>query len=78
MNTVQLFLDAKRPDIALHWIQLAVDQEHPDAIHNLAMLYIKGVGRDRTKALMWLAKAATLGHLIAKQQIATLRIELRE
>ena len=79
-DLVQLFLDAKRPDIALHWIQLAVDQEHPDAIHNLAMLYIKGigVGRDRTKGLMWLAKAATLGHPIAKQQVATLHIELRD
>lgn len=79
-DLAQLFLDANRSDIATHWIQLAVDQEHPDAIHNLAMLYIKGigVGRDRTKGLMWLAKAATLGHPIAKQQIATLHIELRD
>ena len=79
-DLAQLFLDANRSDIATHWIQLAVDKEHPDAIHNLAMLYIKGigVGRDRTKGLMWLAKAATLGHPIAKQQIATLHIELRD
>lgn len=73
-DLAQLFLDANRPDIALHWMRLAVDQEHADAIHNLAMLYIKGIGleRDRTKGLMWLAKAASLGHSIAKQQIDTI------
>ena len=79
-DLAQLFLDANRSDIATHWIQLAVEQEHPDAIHNLAMLYMKGIGlkRDGTKGLMYLAKAASLGHLIAKQQISTLRIELRD
>ena len=77
-DLAQLFLDANRPDIAIHWMQLAVDQEHPDAIHNLAMLYMKGIGvrRDTTKGLMWLAKAASLDHSIARQQVATLRIEL--
>lgn len=75
-DLAQLFLDANRPDIALHWIQLAVDQEHADAIHNLAMLHIKGIGleKDETKGLMFLAKAASLGHFIAKQQIATLHL----
>lgn len=77
-DLAQLFLDANRPDIAIHWMRLAVEQEHPDAIHNLAILYMKGVGvrRDTTKGLMWLAKAASLGHLIAKEQVATLRIVL--
>lgn len=75
-DLAQVFIDASRPDIALHWLQLAVDQEHADAIHNLAMLHIKGIGlkRDETKGLMYLAKAASLGHLIAKQQVATLRL----
>ena len=73
-DLAQLFLDADRPDIALHWLQLAVDQEHPDAMHNLATLYIKGNGlpRDETLGLMWLAKAASCGHPIAKQQVAAL------
>lgn len=76
-DLAQLFLDANRPDIALHWMRLAVDQEQADAMHNLAMLYIKGIGleKDETKGLMWLAKAASHGHLIAKQQVATLRIK---
>lgn len=69
------FLDADRPDIALHWLQLAVDQEHPDAMHNLAKLHIKGIGvpKDETKGLMWLAKAASCGHPIASQQVAALQ-----
>lgn len=73
-DLAQLFLDADRPDIALHWLQLAVDQEHPDAMHNLATLYIKGHGlpQDETLGLMWLAKAASCGHVIAKQQVAAL------
>lgn len=75
-DLAQLFLDANRPDIALHWMQLAVDQDHADAIHNLAMLYIKGIGleKDETKGLMFLAKAASLGHSIAKKQISTLHL----
>ncbi len=45
-----------------------------DAIHNLAQLYIKGIGvpKDENTALMWLAKAAAHGHVIAKQQMAAL------
>jgi len=70
----QLFLDAQQPELALHWLQLAVDQNHPDSMHNLATLHIKGIGvpKDETIGLMWLAKAATLGHPIAKTQVAAL------
>ena len=73
-DLAQLFLDGDRPDIALHWLQLAVEQEHPDAMHNLATLYIKGIGveKDETRGLMWLAKAATCGHAIAQQQVSAL------
>lgn len=76
----QLFLDANRPDIALHWIQLAVDQKHADAIHHLSKMYIRGVGleKDATEGLMWLAKAASLGHPIAQQQVAALHLRETE
>lgn len=76
-DLAQLFLDAKRPKIALHWFQLAVDQEHADATHNLSQMYIRGEGgltKDETQGLMLLAKAATLGHPIAKQQVAALNL----
>ena len=73
-DLAQLFLDRNRPDVALHWLQLAVDQQHADAMHNLAKLDIKGLGlpRDETKGLMWLAKAASFGHPIAVQQVSAL------
>jgi len=69
-----LFLDSDRPDIALHWLQLAVIQEHADAMHNLGNLYVKGIGvpKQENLALMWLAKAASFGHVIAEQQMAAL------
>lgn len=73
-DLAQLFLDADRPDIALHWLMLAVDQDHSDAMHNLSTLHIKGIGvpKDEALGLMWLAKAATQGHQLAKAQVAAL------
>lgn len=73
-DLAQLFLEADRPDIALHWFKLAVDQDHADAMHNLATLHIKGIGvpKDETVGLMWLAKAATLGHQLSQLQVSAL------
>jgi TPR repeat protein len=69
-----LFLDADKPDISLHWLKMAANQGHPDAMHNLSKLYIEGIGiqKDDSTGLMWLAKSASLGHVIAGQQIAAL------
>ena len=46
-----------------------------DAMHNLAKLYLQGIGvvKDENTALMWLAKAAAHGHVIAGQQMLALR-----
>lgn len=73
-DLAQLFLEADRPDIALHWLQLAVEQQHADAMHSLAKLHIKGIGvsNDESTGLMWLAKAASFGHTIAGQQLRAL------
>jgi TPR repeat protein len=70
-----LFLDADKPDISLHWLKMAASQGHPDAMHNLSKLYIKGIGtqKDDSTGLMWLAKAASVGHVIADQQITALK-----
>jgi TPR repeat protein len=69
-----LFLDAEKSDIGRHWLTLAADQGHPDAMHHLSKLYIQGNGlpKDDSLGLMWLAKAASLGHLIAGEQITAL------
>lgn len=74
-DLAQLFLELDRPDIALHWFRMAVEQEHADAMHNLANLHRKGIGvpKDETISLMWLAKAASCGHLIASKQVAALQ-----
>lgn len=73
-----LFLDADKPDIALHWLQAAVSGRRSavgvDAMHNLANLYFTGIGveKDENTGLMWLAKAAAHGHVIAERQMAAL------
>ena len=43
-------------------------------MHNLAKLYFQGLGvpQDENTGLMWLAKAAAHGHVIAEQQMAAL------
>ena len=43
-------------------------------MHSLAKLYIKGIGvpKDDNIGLMWLAKAAAHGHVIAEQQMNAL------
>lgn len=69
-----LFLDADKPEIGLHWLTMAADQGNPDAMHHLSKLYIKGVGtsKDENTGLMWLAKAASMGHSIANEQVKAL------
>ena len=69
-----LFLDTDKPDLGLHWLTLAADQGHPDAMHNLSKLYIQGSGTPKNDSLglMWLAKAASLGHRVAGEQITAL------
>ena len=70
-----LFLESDRPDIALHWLRLASTQEHADAMANLGKLYIKGDGipKNDNLGLMWLARSAAFGHVIAEQQLAALK-----
>src|SRR5690606_30425289 len=56
----QMFFGLGLMEVGLTWLNQAVDQQHPDAMHNLAKLYIKGQGveKDHNTGLMWLAKAA--------------------
>ena len=69
-----LFLEQERPDIAFHWFMLAAQQQHPDAMQWLSYLYSRGLGIEpnETEAVLWLAKAAKAGHLIARAQMATI------
>ncbi len=64
----QLFLAADKPKSAVYWFQLAAQKSHPDAMQWLGHCYVNGQGvpKDENLGLMWLAKAAALGHVIAQ------------
>lgn len=69
-----LFLEHERPDIAFHWLSLAAQQQHADAMHYLSLLYQQGLGVERcdNEAMLWRAKAASVGHLIARAQMSAI------
>lgn len=67
----QLFLAAEKPKSAVYWFQLAAHKNHPDAMQWLGHCYIngRGVPQDENLGIMWIAKAAALGHVIAQGQM---------
>lgn len=73
-----LFLEVGQPEVARHWLEAAANTQRPDAssdaMHNLAHLYLSGTGVSRNEhlGLMWLAKAAARGYVIAERQMAAL------
>ena len=69
-----LFLEHHKPKSAIYWLELSVKQNFADAMQHLGNCYLKGEGvsKDHNLAIMWIAKAASLGHAIADQQIKSL------
>lgn len=67
----QLFLGADKPKAALYWLGLAAEQGNADAMQWLGHCYThgKGLPKDNNLGLMWIAKAAAHGHVIAQAQI---------
>ena len=60
---------------ALYFLELAAQQGEADAMHWLGLLHAAGLCGDdagEALALMWLAKAATHGHALAREQLAGL------
>ncbi len=70
-----LFLQQNKPKSAVYWLELAAKQQVSDAMHLLGGCYLEGSGvlKDDNLAMMWIAKAASLGHLIAIAQIQSIR-----
>jgi uncharacterized protein len=70
-----LLLENDKPQRAIYWLELAAKQDFSDAMHLLGTCYLKGNGlaKDYNLALMWIAKAASLGHPIAVAQIQSIR-----
>ena len=73
-DVAQLFDDAGLTEAALYWWRTAAEQSHPDAMQNLGHCYAagKGVPKDNNLSIMWIAKAASVGHPIATVQMARL------
>ena len=71
-----LFLENNKPQSAIYWLELAAKQDFVNAMHLLGNCYLKGNGlaKDNNLALMWIAKAASLGHPIAVAQIKSIRL----
>lgn len=56
---------------ALYWLQKAAAQGNADAMQWLGVCYASGAGleADANLAVMWIAKAASLGHVLAHAQM---------
>lgn len=74
-DVAMLFLAAGRHKAAVYWLELAAEQGYADAMHHLGRCHLDGSGvpRDEHLAIMWIAKAASHGHTIARQQLFALK-----
>lgn len=70
----QLFSIAGKHEAALYWLQQAAQQGHSDAMQWLGRCHLSGAGvpEDEYMGVMWIAKAASHGHVIAKAQMNAL------
>lgn len=57
---------------ALYWLRLAASQNNPEAMHWLGTACAEADPPDAERAVMWIARAAALGHPVAQQQIDAL------
>ncbi len=67
----QMLGQMQRPEAAIYWLQRAADHNHADAMQSLGRCYAagEGVARDEHLSMMWIARAAALGHSIARLQM---------
>ncbi|MBK8317737.1 MAG: sel1 repeat family protein [Betaproteobacteria bacterium] len=70
-----IFLANEKPKNAIYWLEQAAKQGCADAMNLLSQCYMKGSGvpQDENTGMIWLAKAATQGHLISQCQMQGLR-----
>lgn len=69
-----LFLTHDKYKNALYWLDLAIKQNFEDAMYLMGCCYLSGYGvpKDDNLAIMWLAKAASLGHALALPQVQSI------
>ena len=70
-----IFLQYGKPEKAVYLLRLAAKHGNANAMHLLGRCLIggRGVGTDEDMGIMWIARAATLGHLMAKALMKALR-----
>lgn len=75
----QLFSLAGKHEAAFYWLQQAAQQGYADAMQCVGRCYLSGEGapKDEYLGVMWIAKAASSGHVIAQAQINALRPQFR-
>lgn len=63
-----LCLMQNQPAEAVHWLNLAAQQQYPEAMLQLGRCHLAGVGVAVNEAagMEWISRAAALGHAIAK------------
>ncbi|WP_219209469.1 tetratricopeptide repeat protein [Variovorax boronicumulans] len=66
----QLFASHEKYEIAVHWLRQAAEQGDADAMQCLGAAHAagEGVAQDNDLALMWVARSAAQGHVIARAQ----------
>ena len=69
-----IFLTYGKVESAIYWLKLAVKQDHATAMYILGRCYTDGNGIDRNcdLGIMWIANAASAGHLVAQAQMAAM------
>ena len=67
-----LFYLADADAAAMYWLHKAADQDNAEAMHWLGTVCAEADPPDAERAVMWIARAAALGHPIAQQQIDAL------
>lgn len=70
-----IFLSNDKPNGAVYWLEQAAKKDYADAMSLLSQCYMQGSGvpKNEDKGIMWLAKAAALGHEISKRQMQGIR-----
>lgn len=73
-----IFLSNDKPKGAIYWLELAAKRDFADAMNLLGRCHISGSGvpKDENIGIMWLAKAAALGHVISLRQMESMRNNL--
>ncbi len=70
-----MFFVAGHFEAAVYWLDLAAAQDNAEAMQWLGNCHASGLGvaKDDSLAIMWIAKAASLGHPVASRQILSMR-----